>query len=62
MTQSGRALRLSQREGQGAVRFAGTHRVKVLEPLMASAKTLRVWSDDESGVTGWEVLKAGRFS
>lgn len=62
VTQTGRALRLSQREGRGAVRFAGTHRVRILEPLLRSAKSLRVWADEISGVTGWEVLlKAGRF-
>jgi hypothetical protein len=59
---TGRTLRLSQRETRGAVRFTGTHRVRVLEPLLGSAMALRVWADDESGVTGWEVvLKAGRF-
>ncbi|HWB00881.1 MAG TPA: SWIM zinc finger family protein [Pirellulales bacterium] len=62
VVQSGDALRLSQRESRGAVRFSGTHRVRVLEPLLSSAKSLRLWADDESGVTGWEVLlKAGRF-
>ncbi len=62
VTQTGGALRLSQRAGRGAVRFAGTHRVRVLEPLLAVAKSLRLWSDEDSGVTGWEVLlRAGRF-
>ncbi len=62
VVQSGHTWRLSQRESRGAVRFSGTHRVRVLEPLLGSAKSLRLWSDDESGVTGWEVLlKAGRF-
>ncbi len=60
--QSGRSIRLSQRESKGAVRFLGTHRVRVLEPLMNTAKNLRIWADDESGATAWEVaLKAGRF-
>jgi hypothetical protein len=59
---SGSNLRLSQREARGSVRFSGTHRVKILEPLMTSAKSLRIWADDETGVSGWEVLlKAGRF-
>jgi hypothetical protein len=59
---SGRALRLSQREARGAVRFCGTHRVRVLEPLLGMAKSLRLWADEKSGVTGWEVLfKSGRF-
>jgi hypothetical protein len=59
---SGSTLRLSQREAPGSVRFSGTHRVKILEPLMTAAKSLRIWSNDETGVSGWEVLlKAGRF-
>jgi hypothetical protein len=59
---SGSTLRPSQRESRGSVRISGTHRVKILEPLMMSAKSLRIWSDDETGVSGWEVLlKAGRF-
>ncbi|BBO32545.1 SWIM zinc finger family protein [Lacipirellula parvula] len=62
VTQSGKTLRLSQRVARGAIPFAGTHRVKILEPLLNSAKSLRIWADDESGVSGWEVLlKAGRF-
>ena len=62
VVQTGNTLRLSQRESHGAVRFAGTHRVRVLEPLLASAQSLRLWADEETGVTGWEVpLKAGRF-
>ena len=36
--------------------------MRVLEPLLNSAKSQRIWSDEESGVTGWEVIpKAGRF-
>ena len=62
VTLTGRALRLSQRGGRGAVQFSGTHRVRILEPLLNSAKSLRVWANDDTGVTGWEVLlKSGRF-
>ncbi|REJ68186.1 MAG: SWIM zinc finger family protein [Planctomycetota bacterium] len=62
VTQTGKALRLSQRASKGAVKFLGTHRVRVLEPLMNTAKTLRVWADEDSGSTAWEViLRAGRF-
>ena len=59
---AGRGLRLSQRPARGAVRFSGTHRVKILEPLLPQAKSLRVWADDESGTSAWEViLPSGGF-
>lgn len=59
---AGRGLRLSQRPARGSVRFSGTHRVKVLEPLLPQAKSLRVWADDESGTSAWEVvLPSGGF-
>lgn len=62
ITQSGRSFRLSQRGAAGAVRFHGTHRLRVLEPLLNTAKSVKVWADEDSGTTGWEVtLKAGRF-
>jgi len=59
---SGRGLRLSPRPARGAVRFSGTHRVKILEPLLPQAKSLRVWADEESGTSAWEVvLPSGGF-
>jgi hypothetical protein len=62
VVRTGKALRLSQRPGKGAVQFVGTHRVKVLEPLMPCCEKLRIWSDEDTGVVGWElVLKSGRF-
>lgn len=62
VTQSGKSLRLSPREQRGSVRILGTHRIRVLEPLMTSAKALRVWGDDGAGTSGWEVqFDAGRF-
>ena len=51
-----RALRLSQRPAPGAVPILGTHRVKVIEPLLARAQGLRIWSDEDSGASAWEVL------
>ncbi len=62
LTQTGRTFRLTQRSGPGTVQFSGTHRVKVLEPLMPLIESLRVWYDDTTGVSAWEpVLKSGRF-
>lgn len=62
VAQTGKAVRLSQRATKGAVQFSGTHRVRVLEPLLNTAKSMRIWSDDATGTTAWEVvLRAGRF-
>lgn len=55
---AGRSIRLSQRPQQGAVPILGTHRVKVIEPLLARAQTLRIWCDEESGASAWEVRYA----
>ncbi len=52
---TGRSIRLSQRGQKGAVPILGTHRVKVIEPLLARAKSLKVWADDSSGASAWEV-------
>lgn len=52
---SGRSIRASQREMRGAVPILGTHRVKVIEPLLLRAKTLKVWADDDNGASAWEV-------
>lgn len=53
---SGRSIRLSQRPARGAVKILGTHRVKVIEPLLNRARGLRVWADDTTGTSAWEVL------
>jgi hypothetical protein len=53
---SGRSIRLTQRTQKGAVPILGTHRVKVIEPLLLRAKGLRAWSDEESGASAWEVI------
>ena len=55
---AGRSIRLSQRPQPGAVPLHGTHRVKVIEPLLARARTLKVWADDSSGASAWEVCFA----
>src|SRR5687768_16499261 len=55
---AGRSLRLSQRPQPGAVPIHGTHRVKVIEPLLVRARSLKVWADAESGASAWEVCYA----
>ncbi|WP_442678814.1 SWIM zinc finger family protein [Sphingomonas sp. ASY06-1R] len=52
---AGRSIRLSQRAQKGAVPILGTHRVKVIEPLLVRARSLRVWCDEASGASAWEV-------
>lgn len=52
---SGRSIRLSQRPQNGAVPILGTHRVKVIEPLLPRGRSLRIWCDEESGASAWEV-------
>ena len=60
--QTGKVLRLSQRSKPGAVHLHGTHRIKVLEPLLTKATSLRIWTDDRTGTSAWEVLfETGRF-
>lgn len=59
---AGRSIRASQREVPGAVPIHGTHRIKVLEPLLLRAQSLRVWVDRASGASGWEVrFEQGSF-
>jgi len=55
---AGRSIRLSQRPQNGAVPILGTHRVKVIEPLLPRAQSLRIWCDEESGASAWEVRYA----
>ncbi len=62
VTPVGRGLRLSQRPSGGAVRVMGTERLRLLEPLASSARSLRILSDDGAGVSAWELAFAsGRF-
>jgi hypothetical protein len=62
LTKTGRAYRLAARPGRGSVRIEGTDRVRVLEPLIASAERVRVWYDADAEVSGWEIgFDVGRF-
>lgn len=49
-------LRLTQRALPGAVPISGTHRIRVIEPLLPFARTLRIWCDPDSGASGWELV------
>lgn len=62
VVRSGGSLRLSQRQQRGAIKITGTHRVKVIEPLLTRATGLRIWANEENGTSAWEVLfKSGSF-
>ncbi len=59
---AGRGLRLSQMKAAGSVRLAGAGRLRVLEPLARHARSLRVYADEGSGASAWElVLDEARF-
>ena len=46
----------------GAVRIEGADRVRVLEPLFPSAKSVRIWYDEEAETSGWEIENdVGRY-
>jgi hypothetical protein len=58
----GRTLRLSARSSPGAIRVSGTDRLRVLEPLMRSVRSVRIWADDAAGTCAWELeCTSGRF-
>jgi len=59
---SGRGLRLSQAAGRGGVKAAGLERLRVLESVVHYAESLRIYGDEESGTSCWElVLSDARF-
>lgn len=59
---AGRGLRLSQTPLKGSVPLGGVGRLRVLEDLVRHAKLLRVYVDDPSGASTWElVLDEARF-
>jgi hypothetical protein len=59
---SGRGLRLSRMSGRGGVKASGLERLRVLENLVHYADSLRIYGDEESGASSWElVLPDARF-
>jgi hypothetical protein len=62
VVRAGRGLRLSQVATKGAVRLGGIGRLRVLERLARHAHSLRVYADEQSGASAWElVLDEARF-
>jgi predicted nucleic acid-binding Zn finger protein len=59
---AGRGLRLSQTPARDGVRLGGVGPLRVLESLARHARSLRVYSDESSGASTWElVLDEARF-
>lgn len=52
---AGRGLRLSQIASKDGVRVTGIERLRVLEGIAPHAKMLRVFGDQRSGCSGWEL-------
>ena len=52
---AGRGLRLSQQAAKEGVRVGGLERLRVLEGLASQATTMRVYGDEDSGTSGWEL-------
>jgi hypothetical protein len=53
---SGRGLRLSRVETRGGVRVGGIERLRVLENLTRHANFMRIYEDEHSHATGWELM------
>jgi hypothetical protein len=59
---SGRGLRLSRVETRGGVRAGGIERLRLLENLAQHANLMRIYEDEHSHASGWElVLDEARF-
>jgi SWIM zinc finger len=62
VTKTGRAYRVTPRQKPGSVRLEGADRLRVLEPLLPAAKTLRIWFDEDAQTSGWEIDgEVGRY-
>ncbi|MCE9555743.1 MAG: SWIM zinc finger domain-containing protein [Planctomycetes bacterium] len=62
VVRTGRSLRISQQRAAGGVRVGGLQRLRILEQLAADAGSLRVYAENETSTSGWElVLGDARF-
>ncbi len=52
---AGQGLRLSQIAAHNAVRVGGLERLRVLEDIVADAEQLRIYSDEVTGASAWEL-------
>ncbi len=56
----GRALRYGPLKKAGSVPFMGTHRLKIVEPLVQQAKGMRVWANTGNRTSAWEIRRRPR--
>jgi hypothetical protein len=62
VTKTGRAYRVTPNRKPGSVRIEGADRVRVLEPLFPTAKSIHIWYDEEAETSGWEIENdVGRY-
>jgi hypothetical protein len=62
VTKTGRAWRTTPSAKPGSVRIEGAERVRILQPLLPGAKSVRIWYDEDAQTSGWEVeSEVGRF-
>ncbi len=60
---SGRGLRLSQVEDRRGLRVGDVQRLRILDDLTRHARMIRVYADDASGASAWELtLDEARFT
>lgn len=58
----GRSIRLASHPVRGSVQLHGVERVRILEPLLPSARQLLIWYDEDSQTSGWDLrFDIGRF-
>jgi hypothetical protein len=53
---SGSGIRLSQRRVDGAVPISGLERLRIMEPVARHARELRIYANDDSAVSCWELV------
>jgi hypothetical protein len=51
-----RGLRISQCESRHAIRVGGLQRLRVLEGLVSEARTLRIYADETTKASAWELV------
>jgi predicted nucleic acid-binding Zn finger protein len=60
---SGRGLRLSQVAAHGSIRVGGVQRLHILDNLARHAQVMRIYADEQSQASAWElVLDEARFT
>lgn len=51
-----RGLRVTPRAMKNSVPLAGPERLAMIEPFLRSEHQVHVWAEEQSGVSGWEIL------